>query len=56
MKQMSKPIGWLSCVQQSGMKALRRMIVYDLGPDRVRRCLERSTGSGKARGMVYDFI
>lgn len=42
--------------RQSGAKVLRRMIVYDLGPDRVRQYSERSTDGGKTWGVAYDFI
>jgi L-ascorbate metabolism protein UlaG (beta-lactamase superfamily) len=42
--------------RQSGAKVMRRMIVYDLGPDRVRQYSELSTDGGKTWGVAYDFI
>ncbi|MGE0128995.1 MAG: hypothetical protein AB7U82_13025 [Blastocatellales bacterium] len=40
----------------NGAKVLRRMIVYNLGADRVRQYSERSTDEGKTWGVAYDFL
>lgn len=41
---------------QNGSKVLRKMIVYNLGKDRVRQYSERSTDDGKTWSVAYDFI
>ena len=40
---------------QDGTRVLRKMIVYNLGPDRVRQYSERSTDGGKTWATIYDF-
>ena len=40
---------------QDGSRVLRKMIVYNLGPDRVRQYSERSTDGGKTWATAYDF-
>ncbi|HXG66643.1 MAG TPA: hypothetical protein VNO70_16200 [Blastocatellia bacterium] len=42
--------------RQNGSKVLRKMIIYNLGPDRVRHYSEASTDGGKTWKVFYDFI
>ena len=39
-----------------GRKVLRRMTVYNLGPDRVRQQSDRSVDGGKTWAVAYDFV
>jgi len=39
-----------------GRKVLRRMTLFNLGPDRVRQYSERSTDGGKTWSVNYDFV
>jgi tetratricopeptide (TPR) repeat protein len=41
---------------QDGTKVLRRMMLFDLGKDRVRQFSEASTDEGKTWHATYDFI
>lgn len=41
---------------KDGSRVLRKMIVYNVGPDRVRQYSERSTDGGKTWNIAYDFI
>ena len=41
--------------RQDGSRVLRKMIFYNLGPDRVRQYSERSTDGGKTWNVAYDF-
>lgn len=42
--------------RNDGSKVLRRMTIFDEGPDRVRQHSERSVDGGKTWSVVYDFI
>ena len=42
--------------RQSGERVLRRLTLFDLGPDRVRQYSERSVDGGKTWSVAYDYI
>jgi len=42
--------------RNDGSKVLRRMTIFDQGPERVRQYSERSVDGGKTWSVTYDFI
>ena len=42
--------------RSAGNKVLRRMTLFNLGPDRVRQYSERSLDGGKTWGVGYDYV
>jgi hypothetical protein len=42
--------------QADGQRILRRMTLFNVGPDRVRQYSERSTDGGRTWSAAYDFI
>lgn len=40
----------------NGIKVLRKMTLFNLGPDKVRQLSQRSTDNGKTWNVNYDFL